>query len=97
LIVLRAVRIARPVDQDERLSVFLEHRQKDLGRGVGEVLLLREVRRFRPRRGVVAGWLLARRSPKLPGAVAAPRGTKLKRHRARRSMMIGTIKVPQAG
>ncbi len=40
---LRPIRIARPVDQHERLVAGLEHRQHDLSRGVGEIFLLLDV------------------------------------------------------
>ena len=43
LIVLRAVRIARPEHQHERLVARLEHRQHDLGGDVGEIVLLRDI------------------------------------------------------
>ena len=43
LIVLAAVRIARPEHQHERLVARLEHRQHHFGRDVGEIGLLRGV------------------------------------------------------
>ena len=43
LIVLRAVGIARPEDNDERLSIFLEFRQHDLRQSLGERILLHDV------------------------------------------------------
>ena len=43
-IVLAAVGIARPEHQHERLVARLEHRQHDLGRDVGHLGLLRDIR-----------------------------------------------------
>ncbi len=54
-IVLAAVGIARPEHQHERLVARLEHRQYDLGRDVGHVGLLRDIRRRGARCFGVAG------------------------------------------
>ncbi len=47
LVVLRAVGIARPEDEHERLAAPLEFRQDDLCRDVGEIVLLRAIAHLR--------------------------------------------------
>ena len=54
VVVLAAVRIARPKHQYERFVARLEHRQHDLGRDVGHVGLLRDIGHGGARRGRTA-------------------------------------------
>ena len=70
LIVLRAVRIARPEHQHERLAAGLEHRQHDLGGDVGEIVLLHDIGDRRAGRRGVAGLAVVaarRRRERQPG------------------------------
>src|SRR5882724_10681280 len=62
LVMLSAIGIARPVDQDERVATGLESRQNGLGGGVGKILLLSCIRHKRSRSGVVARRLYPQRS-----------------------------------
>ena len=54
-VVLRAVRVARPVDHQERLLALGQHRQDHPRRDRGEIVLLGHVGRARARRRGVAG------------------------------------------
>ena len=66
LIMLRAIRIARPEHQRERLVALLEQRQDRPGRHVGEIVLLCNVRRQRAGRAHRSrnfGWRRAEASP----------------------------------
>ena len=59
--VLRVIGIARPVHEHERLGALRKRRQYRLGRGVGEPLLMLDVRGARAGHGVRARRLIARR------------------------------------
>ena len=54
LVVLRAVRIARPVEDKKRFQLFLERRQDSLRHHVGEILLLGQVGGQCPGTSIVA-------------------------------------------
>ncbi len=72
LIVLGAIRITRPEDDDERLSVVLEFRQHDFRQSVGEISLLFDVGDLRSGHVCVARLAVARRAKAIRAEVLLP-------------------------